>query len=422
MKKLLAIAISITLSGGAMATTLTDAVSEALASHPDLQAARAGSRASEQDINVAKGGLRPRLDLNAGVGRERTNSRGTGFDNVSLPRKELGLNLIWAIYSPVERGEVARRMGISESVAAALADVEQQVVLSAAEAYTNLWRAEQQLAIASQSRSAHETLVDQIGRRVENGVSTGSELVQAQGRLALALSNQTASMANLQDARSNYHRVIGVIPEQNINMPVMQWTRPATLNAAVDRAFENHPVIAEGQADIREAMGQLKVADAANLPQFTVELGTNRNENIAGVEGGNRNQLAMLRMNWNLYAGGANGAGARAGEDRLAQAQHLLNDAQREVVDATHQSWHAYTSTTQQLNYLGRYVDAAAQSREAYAQQFTINRRSLLEVLDAEVELFDARAALVNAQADNIVADHQLAASQGDLVAVLELR
>ncbi|MGB0956976.1 MAG: TolC family outer membrane protein [Litorivicinus sp.] len=422
MKKLLAMTIAATLATSATATSLSDSVTEALASHPDLQAARAGANAAESDIDVAKGSLRPRLDLNAGIGKEWTRSPGTGQDKVKLSRKELGVNLIWAIYSPAERGEVARRMGISESTAASLADVEQQVVLAAAEAYTNLWRTEQQLEIATRSRAAHETLVDQIGRRVENGVSTESELVQAQGRLALALSNQTAALANLQDARANYHRVVGVIPEQNVTQPAMQWTRPANLDAAVDRAFANHPVIAEGQADVREAMGQLKSSDALNLPTFTVELGANRNEDIAGVEGKNRNEFAMLRMNWNLYAGGANIASERASESRLEQAKHLLNDAQREVVDATHQAWNAYNSTNQQLNYLNRYVQAAAQSREAYAQQFTINRRSLLEVLDAEVELFDARAAQVNAQADNIVADHQLAASQGDLIRVLGLR
>ena len=72
-----------------------------------------------EDVNVAKGALRPRLFLNAGVGRERTDSDNVnGGEPISLTRREAGINLIWALYSPAERGEMARRMGISEGTAA----------------------------------------------------------------------------------------------------------------------------------------------------------------------------------------------------------------------------------------------------------------------------------------------------------------
>lgn len=422
MKKLILAAAVASLVSPAWATSLETSVQQALASHPDLRAARADLEATEQDIGAAKGDLRPRLDLNAGIGRERTRNNGTGNDRVTLTRQELGLNLVWAIYSPAERGEVARRIGISESTAASLADLEQRIVLEAATAYANLWRAEQQFEIANNSRAAHETLVDQIGRRVENGVSTESELIQAQGRLALALSNQTAALANLQDARSNYHRVVGQLPEQNLQRPSLEWNRPTGLDQVVDRAFENHPVIAEAEADVRESLGQLKTSDSANAPRITIELGANRNENVNGVDAKSDNEFAMLRMNWTLFNGGGNQARERAAESRVEQAKHLVNDAQREVLDAAHQAWNAYNSTLQQVTYLERYVQSAQNSRTAYAQQFTINRRSLLEVLDAEVELFDASSALVNAQADNVLADHQLAAAQGDLITVLNLR
>ena len=128
----------------------------------------------------------------------------------------------------------------------------------------------------------------------------------------------------------------------------------------------------------------------------------------------------MLRLNWTIY-NGANSASKRASAERVTQAENLLNDAQREVIEATHQSWNEYQSTTQQIGFLQTYVQSADNSRNAYQQQFTINRRSLLEVLDAEVELFDARSSMVDAQADNVIADNQLAASQGQLLSALKL-
>lgn len=420
MKKLIAIAVSSAIALSANAATVTETVQQALSSHPDLQAARAGLSAAQSDIDVAKGTLRPRIDLNAGIGRERTDSDNVnGGDPISLTRRELGINATWALFDNNARGELARRMGLSEADGHALADLEQQIALQAASSYTNLWRAETLFNIARETREAHETLVDQLGRRVENGVSNQSELVQAQGRLALALSNQAAALSNLQDARANYHRVVGVMPDQGLVQPTFDWSRPSNLDAAVETAFNNHPVILEALADIEEAKGQAKSAGASNLPRVTLELGASRNEDLDGVRGVSKDRLAMLRLNWNLYNGGGNYAAKDAAGDRVDQAMHLLNDAQREVVEVTHQAWNSWLSSTQQLSYLDDYVLSADNTRQAYAQQFTINRRSLLEILDAEIELFDARTAEVNAQADRVVADFQLAASQGQLISLV---
>ncbi len=420
MKKLIAIAVSSVIALSAQAVTVTETVQQALSSHPDLQAARSAFSAAENDIGVAKGALRPRIDLNAGIGRERTDSDNVnGGAPITLTRKELGINAVWALFDNNARGELARQMGLTAADGHGLADLEQQIALQAVSAHANLWRAETLFEIARDTREAHETLVDQLGRRVENGVSNQSELVQAQGRLALALSNQAAALSNLQDARANYRRVVGEIPDQGMPKPAFEWQRPATLDSAVDTAFGNHPVVLEALADVDEAKGQAKSASGGNMPRITLELGASRNEDLDGVRGVSQDRLAMLRLNWNLYSGGANFAAEDAAEDRIDQAMHLLNDAQREVVEVTHQAWNSYLSSTQQLSYLDDYVLSADNTRSAYAQQFTINRRSLLEILDAEIELFDAKTAEVNAQADQVVADFQLAASQGQLVALV---
>ena len=422
MKTFIATALSLALSSAAFAaTTLEDAIQSALASHPDLQAAKSAQLATAEDVNVANGALRPRLFLNAGVGRERTDSDNVnGGEPISLTRREAGINLIWALYSPADRGEMARRMGISEGTAAGIADIEQQVALQASTAYTNLWRAGTQYEIAQQARQAHETLVDQIGRRVETGVSGEAELIQVQGRLSLSQSNESAALNALQDARANYRRVVGKLPDFEVGKTMLDWDRPPFLDMAVQNAFRDHPIIKVAEADIQEATALGQSAQGSQLPRITLELGANRNRDLDGAPGTSKDRFAMLRMNWDLYNGGSNLAAERAAGFRLTEAEHLLNDAQREVVELAHQAWNAYMTTKQQLVYLDMFVESAVNTREAYAQQFTINRRTLQEVLDSEVEVFDARSARVEAEADHVIADLQLAASQGQLLQVMQ--
>lgn len=325
--------------------------------------------ATAEDVNVAKGALRPRLFLNAGVGRERTDSENVnGGEPISLTRREAGINLIWALYSPAERGEMARRMGISEGAAAGIADIEQQVALQASTAYTNLWRAGTQYEIAQQARQAHETLVDQIGRRVETGVSGEAELIQVQGRLSLSQSNESAALNALQDARANYRRVVGKLPDFEVAKTMLDWDRPPFLDMAVQNAFRDHPIIKVAEADIQEATALGQSAQGSQLPRITLELGANLNRDLDGTPGTSKDRFAMLRMNWDLYNGGSNMAAELAAGFRLSEAEHLLNDAQREVVELAHQAWNAYMTTKQQLVYLDMFVESAVNTREAYAQ------------------------------------------------------
>jgi adhesin transport system outer membrane protein len=294
------------------------------------------------------------------------------------------------------------------------------VALQASTAYTNLWRAGTQYEIAQQARQAHETLVDQIGRRVETGVSGEAELIQVQGRLSLSQSNESAALNALQDARANYRRVVGKLPDFEVAKTMLDWDRPPFLDMAVQNAFRDHPIIKVAEADIQEATALRQSAQGSQLPRITLELGANRNRDLDGTPGTSKDRFAMLRMNWDLYNGGSNMAAERAAGFRLSEAEHLLNDAQREVVELAHQAWNAYMTTKQQLVYLDMFVESAVNTREAYAQQFTINRRTLQEVLDSEVEVFDARSARVEAEADHVIADLQLAASQGQLLQVMQ--
>lgn len=262
--------------------------------------------------------------------------------------------------------------------------------------------------------------VDQIGRRVETGVSGEAELIQVQGRLSLSQSNESAALNALQDARANYRRVVGKLPDFEVAKTMLDWDRPPFLDMAVQNAFRDHPIIKVAEADIQEAMALGESAQGSQLPRITLEVGANRNRDLDGTPGTSKDRFAMLRMNWDLYNGGSNMAAERAAGFRLSEAEHLLNDAQREVVELAHQAWNGYMTTKQQLVYLDMFVESAVNTREAYAQQFTINRRTLQEVLDSEVEVFDARSARVESEADHVIADLQLAASQGQLLQVMQ--
>ncbi len=76
-----------------VAVTLEETVKEVLNTNPQVQERINYFRSVKQDVGIAKSGYYPKLDAVAGVGREKTNNSGTGFNDKTLDREEIGIIL-----------------------------------------------------------------------------------------------------------------------------------------------------------------------------------------------------------------------------------------------------------------------------------------------------------------------------------------
>ena len=84
-------------------------------------------------------------------------------------------------------------------------------------------------------------------------------------------------------------------------------------------------------------------------------------------------------------------------------------------------AWSAYQLTEQQKKYLAEQVDSASQTVIAYEKQFRIGRRTLLDLLNTENELFEARSAYLDAYYSNITSKYRVFNSMGTLLDALRV-
>jgi adhesin transport system outer membrane protein len=76
----------------------------------------------------------------------------------------------------------------------------------------------------------------------------------------------------------------------------------------------------------------------------------------------------------------------------------------------------AYMSVLDRIDYLRNYMKSSRATAIAYAKQFDIGKRTLLDVLDAEAEAVNARADLVDAESDGLFAQYRILAATAQLV------
>jgi len=405
---------------------LKEAAQEAVLQNPEVLAKWHAYRETTENVGVAEGGYFPKLDLSTGVKREHLVSPNTGAPDTDVHYTTTGTSLYlnqmlfdgFATKSEVERLSYAQRVRYFE-----LLDSTEATALEVARAYEDVLRYRQLYAIAENNYVQHRAVHEQIARRVKAGVGRLVDLEQASGRLALAESNLLTESSNLHDVSARFQRLVGKVPPAEMkDIKLMKQDIPKTKTDAVYSGYKNNPTILAAQENIVSAMAEARGTNAAYMPKLYFQARQDIGHNTNGVSGNNSLSSYGLLLNMNLYNGGADSAKKRQYAERVNVAKDLRDKACRDIRQAVTIGFNDLKKLAEQIEYLDQHQLATEKARDAYRKQFDIGQRTLLDLLDTENELFEARRAYTNALHDQSYAYARTQAGMGKLLEVMGLQ
>ncbi|MEW7856588.1 TolC family outer membrane protein [Pseudomonas chlororaphis] len=405
----------------AQAQTLPEAMQKALDVHPEIQAAVNSRLAADYQLKAAKGGYLPRVDLLGGYGREGTDSPTTraGSSNhwETLNRSESSLRLQQMVFDGfATSSEVGRQQATVNSRAYSLLGTSERTALTVAQVYLDVLTRREFVRLAEDNMRNHERIYDQIQLRTQRGVGSCADLDQAEARMAQARNNLITEQTNLADAQTNYLSAVGQMPDQ-LERPVgFMALLPASLDEARHQMLENSPILRSAESDIVAAEKQYEAAKSTFYPRFDAELGRTADNNLDGIDGHNNEWQAMLRMRFNLFAGGSNKADLESKAYQSNQALDIRNNALRVLNEELGLAWNALNNANAQVPIAQQYVDRSASVREAYQKQFSLGERTLLDLLDSENELFTASRRLAEIKNIQLFTQYRIKATMGELL------
>ena len=393
-------------AGGSVAQNtepLRAAAEKAVTTNPEVTARFNAYRSATDAVDVVRGGFLPRVDLNASVGRD--NDRITGRipdESQSLNRSQVGLSLTQLLWDGLGTSrDVARLTHDRLARYFELLETTEQTVLEAARAHYDVQRFRRLVQLAEDNYVQHRYAFLQIQSRVKAGVGRGVDLEQAGARLALAESNLTTELANLHDVTARYQRVIGELPPAQLPpLTILRPGVPASAGEAVTTSLRNSAAISASIEGLRAARQSASARESAFQPRVEARLRSAAGRNVDGVEDQKRNGSAEIVLNWNLYNGGSDQARVRQQVGLMNQAADLRDRVCRDTRQVAAIAYNDTRKLTEQLVYLERNTLAIEKARDAYRQQFDIGQRSLLDLLNAENEVYTARRAYANAEHD----------------------
>ena len=407
----------------AFADSLADATEKAVRSHPTVMAARAFKDSAGENVDLARSGYFPTIDFRGTSGYARTNNsttRGVGGHSQAsafMWRGESSLTfsqLLWDGSGTSHRvGAAEARVDVSRF---GVLNAGEQVGLRAVSSYLDLDRNRELVRLAGQNVTTHEKLVADVKLKAKSGGGNEADVNQAEARLALAEATVDQFKGTLKDAEAAYLEVIGERPGDTVRPPLpAAEALPADVDDAVRVAMTNSPTVNTAVANVAAMKKELASARASLMPRFSLDLGGVRNENAGGAKGPNNDFTAQLVMTYNLFRGGGDAARIRSTSALLREATLREMETRRTVAATTRFSYHALITARDRLPTLRDHVSASDKVVKAFTEQFKLGKRSLLDLLDVEGELFQARGARVNGEVALMVAHYRVLAIMGEL-------
>jgi outer membrane protein, adhesin transport system len=401
-----------------------DVLRNSLETYPDVKAKRATWEAQRHAARAAGSAGAPRLDLNANGGAERLApiNSASGSSTQTGASARASLNLRQRLF---DGGETRNTTQKQERLANVRMFELQQSQLTAMQDFAKAWmdsvRATELVAVSRASLESHERIMNLLQTRVGSGASRGVDLYQAQSRFSQTKLTLLADETALEEARIKFFRLAGVMPPlSNHGFEVAKSRLPSSLRATLDEAITASASLRAAGESAAATRNDLLIAQAADSPRVSLEarhdLGA-RTPLVRDAAGSS----VQLTMSLNLFDSGGNRERASEAVQKLDASRQQFLDEYAKTEQNVRTAWNDALRFEQTEQNTNGFTESIAKTREAYRAQYDIGQRSLLDLLNSEVEYSSAVRQKINARADLATARLRLLALTGRVTSQLRL-
>lgn len=403
--------------------SLNQAVSVGVMTNPDYGRVAASRRATDEELNQARALYLPSIDLRSDIGFETTDSittRAAGTDDDVFSPYSAQLTLTQMLFDGWgTKYENERQKNRVQSSANRVRETAEFTGLSIVESFLEVMRQRELLAITRDNVAEHVAIMAMIEDGVASGRSTAADLEQIKARLSSARTQESTVRQQLRNAESKFQQNVGDMPKDLVMPAVPVNAITADVEAEVKTALAQSPTLSVRESDIEVAYNEYKGTGSTLYPQVDLQLGALHEDQFDEDDQELNNASALVVMNWNLYRGGGDVARVREFKHRHQQSKEERAIAARSVENDVRQTWASMVSAGERAKEFSSQSAANAEVVRAYKDQFNLDRRTLLDVLDSQNELFVSRSNTINAEFLEIFAVYRLLALKGQLLSTL---
>lgn len=378
------------------AADLMETYRQALASDPQLKAADASRQANQEAKPQARALLLPSLSSSAEQDRNFSVDSNPGGSNRSFTTHSYGVNLTQPLF---RQENLVQQRQADVTVKQADVDyltVQQALILRVAESYFGVLSALDTLTFTTAAKNAFARQLDQANQRFQVGLATITDVYDAQARFDLAVADEVSARRVLDDSIEGLRQLTGQYPEQlyelNEKAPFNP-PQPAQVDAWINKALANNPQLQSAALGVENAKENVNLQKAGHYPSLDLKAGyfdTNTAGSISGIVN-TKGSSVGVELNIPIYQGGAVNSRTREAAFRHEAAKQNLEDQQRQVVRRVRDTFQGVLTDIKRIKAYDQARVSNKSALEANQAGFEVGTRTIIDVLDATRDLYQAQ-------------------------------
>lgn len=382
--------------------TLERALQISLDKHPAILAANLEYQAALQELSAARWLAFPNVGLSLRGYQEEEGGNTLDQEILSISQP------VWT--GGKISGGIKLAKARSDSSKIAVTEAEQTILGDTVVAFVELHRAKLKVAISRSNVAEHERLFNIIERRVNASASPEVDLRLAKARLAFSRSQLLQNKNIMAISKAKLEQLIGR-PVVDVGAPQHAELDIPTLADARTLAVSFAPSIKMMKAEIVGLRASEKVAKSALYPQVSIGY----EKNFGELPSGQEPEQVFLSLDFQPGAGLSSRASILASGSKKAAMQNKLAELEREIIRDVDITWRELSAAEMQLSPTQLLVESTSDVVDSYLRQYTVGRKSWLDVLNAQRELVQAEQALVDHKAMLTIASYKMRILLGSL-------
>jgi adhesin transport system outer membrane protein len=407
------------------ALSLSEAVIQTIQTNPQIMGKKHILKSEKELLQSAYAGYLPSVDLAYSVGPEMTQTIPNARDKVYHTRQDASAIVSENVFEGFNtKYDVERQKSLILSADKSLQDKANSLALDVVSAYLDIIQKKKLEVIAKENVDVHKKYLDQIKEKLDSGIGRASDYKQTLSRYENARSNYVAASKSYKNALYTFQRLLETdVSAKDLQIPDIGTLPSEDIETLIKLAMENNPTIEMSQADIAAAKAIYLKSKSAYYPKADLQAQAYWNEDHNGIvktptqpydEENGYNLL--LKLSYNIFNGLSDKAVVESSKYRMLEKSTVLADAKRYVKAYTRIAWQTYESTKEQLKYIQRNIEASKQTVADYQQEHDLGRRSIIDLLNIELEYNAARNRMVATQYEHYRSYYQLLAYTGKLL------
>lgn len=393
---------------------ITDILRQVYTNNPTLKAAREELLATRELYPQARAGWLPSINAETSIFTSDIEN-----SNFSAGSGATTKDITLSVDQPIWRGgrtfsETARAEALIKTGETILKQIEQDVFLEALTAYMNVLRDRELLNLRLHNEGILREELEASYQRKKYGEITNTDIQQARSRLSRAKSASITAKTNLEVSNAKFQRITGLTPPKKLMVPYIQFSFPNTLDDMLLLAEKRNPEIWIAKYEHRAAGHNSESTFRELMPQLSAFASHNKQyDPQPGTVNESQTQIVGLRATLALYQGG--GTRSRIREARRAEKkrQHQIDEIRQRIKQEIASNKHSFLAAQTTTEIRKEEIESAEKALKGVREESTIGQRTVLDILDADQEVINAKIALSQARHDEIVAKFSLAASLG---------